>query len=186
MTIFSSLAESIQQTTEHDDTTALLDSTAIVGPLAPAFSDALNEVFAKMPSTTDTGSANDLATESQQISSLQRRKLIASIPREFGKGASSGGLNTTIYAVTRNGITANDVVNIGDRMRNITRAGNADVLANRPPLIVVMEVNLDGSTKKYTNEVTEGLALAVESYGRVFGVPVVNSLSAALKALVGK
>ena len=186
MAIFSTIADSIQQTTELDDTTALLDSTTIVGPLAPAFSEALNEVFAKMPSTVDGGSGTDLVTESQQISSVQQRKLIASIPHEFGKGASSAGLNTIIYAVTRNGITSNDVTNIGDRMRNITRSLWADASPNRPPLIVVMDVNVDGTVNRYTNEVNEGLALAVESYGRVFGVPVVNSLPAALKALSGK
>ena len=172
MAIFSTIADSIQQTTELDDTTALLDSTTIVGPLAPAFSEALNEVFAKMPSTVDGGSGTDLVTESQQISSVQQRKLIASIPHEFGKGASSAGLNTTIYAVTR--------------MRNITRSPWADVNPNRPPLIIVMDVNVDGTVNRYTNEVNEGLALAVESYGKAFGVPVVNSLPAALKALSGK
>ena len=182
MAVYSSIAQSINQSTELDDTSALLDSTAIIGPLAPAFSDALNEVYSKMPATVDGSSTTDLVTESQQISSVQQKRLMESLPTAFGKGAG-GGLNTTIYAVKRSGITVNDVTNISDRLCNITRD---DYAGNRAPMIVVLDVNVDGEVNRYTNEVNEGLALAVEACGKAFGVPVVNSLGAALKAMVGK
>jgi len=140
MAVYTSISESIRNATEETDTTNMLDTTAIVGPLAPAFSAALNEVFSKMPSTVDGSTGTDLVTESQQISSVQARKLVDSIPREFGKSAPVGGLNTTIYAVRRGGITPNDVTNIGDRLCNIARSPYYDADANRAPMVVVLEL----------------------------------------------
>ena len=183
MAVYTSISESIRNATEETDTTNMLDTTAIVGPLAPAFSAALNEVFSKMPSTVDGSTATDLVTESQQISAVQARKLVDSIPREFGKSAPVGGLNTTIYAVRRGGITPNDVTNIGDRLCNIARSPYYNADANRAPMVVVLDVNTSGEVTRYTNEVNEGLALAVESMCAAFNIPVVGSLPAALKAM---
>lgn len=173
-----SFAEIIGAATDQDTTADTIKKTTLVGPLAVSLSEALNEAYAVTPNIDE---AQVHATESQQISAVQKSRLVESLPKNFAERNIRGSTHTTIYAVRRNEIRPEDVTQIFNRISNINTGGYADSNAmTNKPFIILLDISTTGEVKRTNMGVSEGIALAVESMCRARGVPVVSTPQEAL------
>lgn len=174
-----SFAEIIGAATDQDTTADTIKKTTLVGPLAVSLSEALNEAYAVTPNIDE---AQVHATESQQISAVQKSRLVESLPKNFAEKNIRGSTHTTIYAVRRNEIRPEDVTQIFNRISNISTTGvyaNSNAKSNKP-VIILLDISTTGEVKRTSMGVSEGIALAVESMCRARGVPVVSTPQEAL------
>lgn len=173
-----SFAEIIGAATDQDTTTDTIKKTTLVGPLAVSLSEALNEAYAVTPNIDE---AQVQATESQQISAVQKSRLVDSLPKNFAEKNIRGSTHTTIYAVRRNEIRPEDVTQIFNRISNINTNGypHASEMANKP-IVILLDISTTGEVKRSDLGVSEGIALAVESMCKARGVPVVSTPQEAL------
>ena len=173
-----SFAEVIGAATDQDTTTDTIKKTTLVGPLAVSLSEALNEAYAVTPNIDE---AQVQATESQQISAVQKSRLVDSLPKNFAEKNIRGSTHTTIYAVRRNEIRPEDVTQIFNRISNINTNGypRASEMTNKP-IVILLDISTTGEVKRSDLGVSEGIALAVESMCKARGVPVVSTPQEAL------
>lgn len=173
-----SFAEVIGAATDHDTTADTIKKTTLVGPLAVSLSEALNEAYAVTPNIDE---AQVQATESQQISAVQKSRLVDSLPKNFAEKNIRGSTHTTIYAVRRNEIRPEDVTQIFNRISNINTNGyiGASEMTNKP-IVILLDISTTGEVKRSDLGVSEGIALAVESMCKARGVPVVSTPQEAL------
>ena len=173
-----SFAEVIGAATDQDTTADTIKKTTLVGPLAVSLSEALNEAYAVMPNIDE---AQVQATESQQISAVQKSRLVDSLPKNFAEKNIRGSTHTTIYAVRRNEIRPEDVTQIFNRISNINTSGypRASERTNKP-FVILLDISTTGEVKRSDLGVSEGIALAVESMCKARGVPVVSTPQEAL------
>ena len=173
-----SFAEVIGAATDQDTTTDTIKKTTLVGPLAVSLSEALNEAYAVMPNIDE---AQVQATESQQISAVQKSRLVDSLPKNFAEKNIRGSTHTTIYAVRRNEIRPEDVTQIFNRISNINTSGYycTSEMTNKP-IVILLDISTTGEVKCSDLGVSEGIALAVESMCKARGVPVVSTPQEAL------
>lgn len=173
-----SFAEVIGAATDQDTTADTIKKTTLVGPLAVSLSEALNEAYAVTPNIDE---AQVQATESQQISAVQKSRLVESLPKNFAEKNIRGSTHTTIYAVRRNEIRPEDVTQIFNRISNINTNGYASANATtNKPFVILLDISTTGEVKRSDLGVSEGIALAVESMCRARGVPVVSTPQEAL------
>jgi hypothetical protein len=173
-----SFAEVIGAATDQDTTTDTIKKTTLVGPLAVSLSEALNEAYAVMPNIDE---AQVQATESQQISAVQKSRLVDSLPKNFAEKNIRGSTHTTIYAVRRNEIRPEDVTQIFNRISNINTSGYPVAsVRNNKPFVILLDISTTGEVKRTDLGVSEGIALAVESMCKARGVPVVSTPQEAL------
>ena len=173
-----SFAEVIGAATDQDTTADTIKKTTLVGPLAVSLSEALNEAYAVTPNIDE---AQVQATESQQISAVQKSRLVDSLPKNFAEKNIRGSTHTTIYAVRRNEIRPEDVTQIFNRISNINTNGYPRASAmNNKPFIILLDISTTGEVKRSDLGVSEGIALAVESMCKARGVPVVSTPQEAL------
>lgn len=173
-----SFAEVIGAATDQDTTTDTIKKTTLVGPLAVSLSEALNEAYAVTPNIDE---AQVQATESQQISAVQKSRLVDSLPKNFAEKNIRGSTHTTIYAVRRNEIRPEDVTQIFNRISNINTSGYPVASArNNKPFVILLDISTTGEVKRSDLGVSEGIALAVESMCKARGVPVVSTPQEAL------
>ena len=173
-----SFAEVIGAATDQDTTADTIKKTTLVGPLAVSLSEALNEAYAVTPNIDE---AQVQATESQQISAVQKSRLVDSLPKNFAEKNIRGSTHTTIYAVRRNEIRPEDVTQIFNRISNIDTHGygGANAMTNKP-FVILLDISTTGEVKRSDLGVSEGIALAVESMCKARGVPVVSTPQEAL------
>ena len=173
-----SFAEFIGAATDQDTTTDTIKKTTLVGPLAVSLSEALNEAYAVTPNIDE---AQVQATESQQISAVQKSRLVDSLPKNFAEKNIRGSTHTTIYAVRRNEIRPEDVTQIFNRISNINTSGypGASEMTSKP-FVILLDISTTGEVKRSDLGVSEGIALAVESMCKARGVPVVSTPQEAL------
>jgi hypothetical protein len=173
-----SFAEVIGAATDQDTTTDTIKKTTLVGPLAVSLSEALNEAYAVTPNIDE---AQVQATESQQISAVQKSRLVDSLPKNFAEKNIRGSTHTTIYAVRRNEIRPEDVTQIFNRISNINTSGYycTSEMTNKP-VVILLDISTTGEVKCSDLGVSEGIALAVESMCKARGVPVVSTPQEAL------
>lgn len=173
-----SFAEVIGAATDQDTTADTIKKTTLVGPLAVSLSEALNEAYAVTPNIDE---AQVQATESQQISAVQKSRLVDSLPKNFAEKNIRGSTHTTIYAVRRNEIRPEDVTQIFNRISNINTNGYycASEMTNKP-IVILLDISTTGEVKCSDLGVSEGIALAVESMCKARGVPVVSTPQEAL------
>lgn len=173
-----SFAEIIGAATDQDTTADTIKKTTLVGPLAVSLSEALNEAYAVTPNIDE---AQVQATESQQISAVQKSRLVDSLPKNFAEKNIRGSTHTTIYAVRRNEIRPEDVTQIFNRISNINTNGypGASEMTNKP-IVILLDISTTGEVKRSDLGVSEGIALAVESMCKARGVPVVSTPQEAL------
>ena len=173
-----SFAEVIGAATDQDTTTDTIKKTTLVGPLAVSLSEALNEAYAVTPNIDE---AQVQATESQQISAVQKSRLVDSLPKNFAEKNIRGSTHTTIYAVRRNEIRPEDVTQIFNRISNINTTGYycASEMTNKP-IVILLDISTTGEVKCSDLGVSEGIALAGESMCKARGVPVVSTPQEAL------
>ena len=173
-----SFAEIIGAATDTDTTTETIKKTTLTGPLAVSLSEALNEAYSVAPAIDE---AQVQATESQQISAVQKTRLVDSLPKNFAENNIRGSTHTTIYAVRRNEIRPEDVTQIFNRITNIDTGGcqSSNSLVNKP-FVILLDVSTTGEVKRSELGVSEGIALAVESMCKARGIPVVSTPYAAL------
>lgn len=173
-----SFAEVIGAATDQDTTADTIKKTTLVGPLAVSLSEALNEAYAVTPNIDE---AQVQATESQQISAVQKSRLVDSLPKNFAEKNIRGSTHTTIYAVRRNEIRPEDVTQIFNRISNINTNGytGGSELTNKP-FVILLDISTTGEVKRSDLGVSEGIALAVESMCKARGVPVVSTPQEAL------
>ena len=173
-----SFAEVIGAATDQDTTADTIKKTTLVGPLAVSLSEALNEAYAVTPNIDE---AQVQATESQQISAVQKSRLVDSLPKNFAEKNIRGSTHTTIYAVRRNEIRPEDVTQIFNRISNINTNGYAGANATtNKPIVILLDISTTGEVKRSDLGVSEGIALAVESMCKARGVPVVSTPQEAL------
>lgn len=178
-----SFSQIIGSATDPDTTSDQIKKTTLTGPLAVSLSEALNEAYSIMPNV-DT--ANTAAIESQQISSVQKTRLIQSLPKDFASRSLTGATHTTIYAVRRSEVRPEDVTQIFNRLANITTQGGFSDGTNKKPLVILFDISTDGDVSRKDLGVTEGMALAVEAMAKKCGVPVVATPIEALMVNVTK
>ena len=77
-----SFAEIIGAATDTDTITETIKKTTLTGPLAVSLSEALNEAYSVAPAIDE---AQVQATESQQISAVQKSRLVDSLPKNFAE-----------------------------------------------------------------------------------------------------
>lgn len=173
-----SFAELIGAATDQDTTADTIKKTTLVGPLAVSLSEALNEAYAVTPNIDE---AQVQATESQQISAVQKSRLVDSLPKNFAEKNIRGSTHTTIYAVRRNEIRPEDVTQIFNRISNINTNGytGGSEMTNKP-FVILLDISTTGEVKRSDLGVSEGIALAVESMCKARGVPVVSTPQEAL------
>ena len=173
-----SFAEVIGAATDQDTTADTIKKTTLVGPLAVSLSEALNEAYAVTPNIDE---AQVQATESQQISAVQKSRLVDSLPKNFAEKNIRGSTHTTIYAVRRNEIRPEDVTQIFNRISNINTNGytGGSEMTNKP-IVILLDISTTGEVKRSDLGVSEGIALAVESMCKARGVPVVSTPQEAL------
>lgn len=173
-----SFAEVIGAATDQDTTADTIKKTTLVGPLAVSLSEALNEAYAVTPNIDE---AQVQATESQQISAVQKSRLVDSLPKNFAEKNIRGSTHTTIYAVRRNEIRPEDVTQIFNRISNINTNGYTvgSEMTNKP-FVILLDISTTGEVKRSDLGVSEGIALAVESMCKARGVPVVSTPQEAL------
>ena len=173
-----SFAEVIGAATDQDTTADTIKKTTLVGPLAVSLSEALNEAYAVTPNIDE---AQVQATESQQISAVQKSRLVDSLPKNFAEKNIRGSTHTTIYAVRRNEIRPEDVTQIFNRISNINTSGYycTSEMTNKP-IVILLDISTTGEVKCSDLGVSEGIALAVESMCKARGVPVVSTPQEAL------
>lgn len=173
-----SFAEVIGAATDQDTTADTIKKTTLVGPLAVSLSEALNEAYAVTPNIDE---AQVQATESQQISAVQKSRLVDSLPKNFAEKNIRGSTHTTIYAVRRNEIRPEDVTQIFNRISNINTNGytGGSEMTNKP-FVILLDISTTGEVKRSDLGVSEGIALAVESMCKARGVPVVSTPQEAL------
>ena len=173
-----SFAEVIGAATDQDTTADTIKKTTLVGPLAVSLSEALNEAYAVTPNIDE---AQVQATESQQISAVQKSRLVDSLPKNFAEKNIRGSTHTTIYAVRRNEIRPEDVTQIFNRISNINTSGYPVASGrNNKPFVILLDISTTGEVKRTDLGVSEGIALAVESMCKARGVPVVSTPQEAL------
>lgn len=181
-----SFAEIIGAATDQDTTADTIKKTTLVGPLAVSLSEALNEAYAVTPNIDE---AQVQATESQQISAVQKSRLVDSLPKNFAEKNIRGSTHTTIYAVRRNEIRPEDVTQIFNRISNINTNGYSGINTNgytggsemtNKPFVILLDISTTGEVKCSDLGVSEGIALAVESMCKARGVPVVSTPQEAL------
>ena len=173
-----SFAEIIGAATDQDTTADTIKKTTLVGPLAVSLSEALNEAYAVTPNIDE---AQVHATESQQISAVQKSRLVDSLPKKFAEKNIRGSTHTTIYAVRRNEIRPEDVTQIFNRISNIDTHGYGGGIAmTNKPFVILLDISTTGEVKRSDLGVSEGIALAVESMCKARGVPVVSTPQEAL------
>lgn len=173
-----SFAEVIGAAIDQDTTADTIKKTTLVGPLAVSLSEALNEAYAVTPNIDE---AQVQATESQQISAVQKSRLVDSLPKNFAEKNIRGSTHTTIYAVRRNEIRPEDVTQIFNRISNINTNGytGGSEMTNKP-FVILLDISTTGEVKRSDLGVSEGIALAVESMCKARGVPVVSTPQEAL------
>ena len=184
----STITELLGSRSKRDVTQEQIAKTTIAGPLAVVMSDALTEAYSVTP-MLESGVAvdNNMVAESQQISAMQKNRLVNSLPKNLGGGGSSE--HTTIYAVRRSDVSTADITEVYNRLTNVV-VNPQDRYVDRPAsvinrqMIVLIDATVPGEVTRKDVGQAEGLALAMESMVRAAGVKVATSLADAVMMAV--
>ncbi len=153
----------------NEDKTVLLK-----GPLSDVYTQALAIAYSKETPTDALPDSGNISVESQANDSIVQAAIIRAIS---GGDTVDTNSATTVYGVSQNSLTQNDVVEIVNLIK--------DNESNPDNLIIVVDSGDSEDTTKFVDisEISKELTSAIEHLGAAYHVPVTHSLQDALKLL---